>query len=208
MVGEIVDTLKGIAGRWLMRSARTATEHPFDAPKHYDHLSASQLHPSEEPPAAVPEPPVAAPPAAPVAAAAHPPAPMPEASTAEPGATAPTSPSRAWTAEMREASPTPGGEIGDKIVGILRTCYDPEIPVNIYELGLIYGIEVDDDQKAWVVMTLTSPMCPVAGSLPPEVESKVASVEGIKSAKVDVVWEPPWNPDMMSEAAKLDLGML
>ncbi|MBK7977553.1 MAG: DUF59 domain-containing protein [Deltaproteobacteria bacterium] len=109
---------------------------------------------------------------------------------------------------MRQASPEPEGPIGHAIVSALRTCYDPEIPVNIYELGLIYGIELDEEQNAWLVMTLTSPMCPVAGSLPPEVQGKIAAVEGVRSAKVDVVWDPPWSPDMMSEAAKLELGML
>jgi len=93
------------------------------------------------------------------------------------------------------------------IVEVLRTCYDPEIPVDIYELGLIYEVDVQPSGHVDVQMTLTSPMCPVAGSLPPEVESKVRAVEGVTSAKVEVVWDPPWTPARMSEAAKLQLNM-
>jgi len=93
------------------------------------------------------------------------------------------------------------------VVEALRTVFDPEIPVNIYELGLIYNIDVRDDRSVEVRLTLTSPMCPVAGSLPPEVETKVAQVEGVTKSVVDLVWDPPWNPSMMSEAAKLELGM-
>ena len=95
-----------------------------------------------------------------------------------------------------------------KVVDVLRTCYDPEIPVNIYELGLIYKVDVDPAGAVNVRMTLTSPMCPVAGSLPPEVEVKIRSVPGVTSAKVEVVWDPPWTPEMMSEAAKLQLNMM
>ena len=97
--------------------------------------------------------------------------------------------------------------LGDRVVDALRTVYDPEIPVDIYELGLVYAIEVGDQGDVDVRMTLTSPMCPVAGSLPPEVEAKVALVLGVKTSRVEVVWEPPWNPGMMSEAARLELGM-
>lgn len=93
------------------------------------------------------------------------------------------------------------------IVAALRTCFDPEIPVNIYDLGLIYAIDIDPQAAVAVRMTLTSPACPVAGSLPPEVQAKVRSVPGVASAKVDVIWDPPWNPEMMSEAARLELGM-
>lgn len=110
--------------------------------------------------------------------------------------------------EAAPAGPVDVEAVRERIVAALKTVFDPEIPVNIYELGLIYGIQLDDEQNAWVVMTLTSPMCPVAGSLPPEVQGKIAAVDGVKSAKVDVVWDPPWSPDMMSEAAKLELGML
>jgi FeS assembly SUF system protein len=99
-------------------------------------------------------------------------------------------------------------EIEKDVVETLKTVYDPEIPVDIYELGLVYNIDVRDDRSVEVRLTLTSPMCPVAGSLPPEVEAKVAQVEGVTAAVVDLVWDPPWNPGMMSEAAKLELGMM
>ncbi|MEM9554893.1 MAG: SUF system Fe-S cluster assembly protein [Acidobacteriota bacterium] len=98
--------------------------------------------------------------------------------------------------------------IEDRIVEAIRTIYDPEIPVNIYELGLIYDIAMVEGDKALVRMTLTSPACPVAGSLPGEVEMKVQGVDGVETAQVDLVWDPPWNPSMMSEAARLELGML
>ena len=101
----------------------------------------------------------------------------------------------------------PGQALKDKVVTILKTCFDPEIPVNIYDLGLIYGIDVTPERAVNVKMTLTSPMCPVAGSLPPEVENKVKNLDGVATAKVAVVWDPPWNPSMMTEAAKLQLGM-
>lgn len=101
-----------------------------------------------------------------------------------------------------------------QVVEVLRTCYDPEIPVDIYELGLIYGVEIKTEGKDSAVqakveiqMTLTSPMCPVAESLPPEVERKVKTIPGVKEVIVDVVWDPPWEPSKMSEAAKLQLGM-
>jgi len=93
-----------------------------------------------------------------------------------------------------------------QVVDVLRTCYDPEIPVDIYELGLIYGIDVDPGGNVYVRMTLTSPACPVAGSLPPEVESKIKALPGVSDVHVEVVWDPPWNPTMMSEAARLTLG--
>jgi FeS assembly SUF system protein len=93
-----------------------------------------------------------------------------------------------------------------KVVEALRTVYDPEIPVNIYDLGLIYELAVDDAGQARVRMTLTAPSCPVAGILPGQVEEKVRSVEGVKEVKLDLVWDPPWNRDMMSDAAKLELG--
>jgi FeS assembly SUF system protein len=94
------------------------------------------------------------------------------------------------------------------VVEALKTCYDPEIPVDIYELGLIYSVQVGDDGRVDVRMTLTSPACPVAGSLPGEVESKVAAVDGVRSAHVELVWDPPWDQEMMSEAAKLKLGFM
>ncbi|MEW6238285.1 MAG: DUF59 domain-containing protein [Candidatus Omnitrophota bacterium] len=92
------------------------------------------------------------------------------------------------------------------VIAVLRTVYDPEIPVNIYELGLVYDVFVDNNGSCRIVMTLTSPACPVAESLPIEVEAKVNAIEGIQSCDVEIVWEPSWNPDMMSEAAKLELG--
>ena len=92
------------------------------------------------------------------------------------------------------------------IVAAMKTVYDPEIPVDIYELGLIYGVQVSDEADVVVQMTLTAPSCPAAGMLPGEVETKVRGVPGVKSARVDLVWDPPWNKDMMSEAAKLQLG--
>ena len=95
-----------------------------------------------------------------------------------------------------------------KVVDMLRTCYDPEIPVNIHELGLIYEVKVRPGGSVYVKMTLTSPMCPVAGSLPPEVEAKVKSIDGVSEATVEVVWDPPWAPEMMSEAARLQLGLM
>ena len=94
-----------------------------------------------------------------------------------------------------------------RIIEVLRSCYDPEIPVDIWELGLVYNVDIDVDGNVAVQMTLTSPMCPVAGSLPPEVESKVAGVEGVRDARVDLIWEPMWNKDMMSQAAMVKLNL-
>jgi FeS assembly SUF system protein len=99
-------------------------------------------------------------------------------------------------------------ELEEKVIEQLRSCYDPEIPVNIFELGLIYDIEVKAPGSVKVVMTLTSPMCPVAGSLPPDVEARIGAIPGVQEAKVEVTWEPPWGPDMMTEAARLQLNML
>ncbi|UCF64253.1 MAG: SUF system Fe-S cluster assembly protein [bacterium] len=99
-------------------------------------------------------------------------------------------------------------KLEEKIVEIIKTCYDPEIPVDIYELGLIYDILIDENKFAHIKMTLTSPACPVAGTLPGEVEEKVNSVEGISGTKVSIVWDPPWTPDMMTEEARLELGLL
>ncbi len=99
-------------------------------------------------------------------------------------------------------------ELEAQVVEALRTCYDPEIPVNIYELGLIYEVKVEPAGDVHIRMTLTSPACPVAGSLPGEVESKVRAIPGVTAAKVELVWDPAWNPGLMTEAAKLQLGML
>ena len=97
-------------------------------------------------------------------------------------------------------------EIEQNVIEQMKTCYDPEIPINIYELGLIYEIKVDPSGDVAVKMTLTSPACPVAGSLPGEVEMKVKGAKGVRNTHLDLVWEPPWNPEMMSEAARLELG--
>ena len=98
--------------------------------------------------------------------------------------------------------------IGDKIVGVLKTIYDPEIPVDIYELGLIYDVLVNEDNEVKILMTLTSPNCPVAETLPVEVEEKVKSIDAVKDAEVEITFDPPWTQELMSEAAKLELGML
>jgi FeS assembly SUF system protein len=99
-------------------------------------------------------------------------------------------------------------ELGEKIVRVLKTVYDPEIPVDIYELGLIYDVFVNEDNHVKVIMTLTTPNCPVAETLPLEVEDKVRSVEEVVEAKVELTFEPPWTRELMSEEAKLELGFL
>ena len=99
-------------------------------------------------------------------------------------------------------------ELGEKIVRTLKTIYDPEIPVDIYELGLIYDVFINEDNHVKVIMTLTTPNCPVAETLPVEVEDKVKSIEGVVDAKVELTFEPPWTRDLMSEEAKLELGFL
>jgi FeS assembly SUF system protein len=99
-------------------------------------------------------------------------------------------------------------ELENQIFDVLNTIYDPEIPVNIYELGLIYSVIIDDENNVRINMTLTSPNCPAAELLPPEVEQKIQKVEGVGSVTVTIVWEPVWTPDRMSEAAKLELGLM
>jgi FeS assembly SUF system protein len=99
-------------------------------------------------------------------------------------------------------------EVGERVIEQFKTVYDPEIPVNVYELGLIYKLKLDADGAATIQMTLTTPMCPAAEILPPEVESKARGVEGVSSVQLDLVWDPPWSVEMMSEAAKLELGMI
>ncbi|NNC70995.1 MAG: DUF59 domain-containing protein [Flavobacteriaceae bacterium] len=99
-------------------------------------------------------------------------------------------------------------EVGDKIVEVLKTIYDPEIPVDIYELGLIYDVFVNENKEAKILMTLTSPNCPVAETLPVEVEEKVQTLDEIDHAEVEITFDPPWSQDMMSEEAKLELGFL
>lgn len=111
----------------------------------------------------------------------------------------------------KPASDNVGGEGSDlqaDVIAALREIFDPEIPVNIYDLGLIYGVEVDDNRDATVTMTLTTPHCPVAETMPGEVELRVMSVPGIRDAEVVLVWEPAWGPHKMSDEARLELGML
>src|SRR6056300_1152925 len=98
--------------------------------------------------------------------------------------------------------------LGESIVKVLKTIYDPEIPVDIYELGLIYDVMVNEDNEVRILMTLTSPNCPVAETLPVEVEEKVKSIDAIKDVEVEITFDPPWTQELMSEAAKLELGML
>ena len=99
-------------------------------------------------------------------------------------------------------------ELGEKIVGVLKTIYDPEIPVDIYELGLIYDVFVNEDREVKILMTLTSPNCPVAESLPVEVEEKVKSLDLVADAEVEITFDPPWTQELMSEEAKLERGLL
>ncbi len=101
-----------------------------------------------------------------------------------------------------------GQEIGEKVIKVLKTIFDPEIPVDIYELGLIYDVMVSSDADVKILMTLTSPNCPVAETLPLEVEEKVRSLQEVKDAEVEITFDPPWNKDLISEEAKLELGML
>ncbi len=101
-----------------------------------------------------------------------------------------------------------GGSLRAEAIDVLQSVYDPEIPVNIWELGLIYKVEIENEKDLKVQMTLTTPACPVAGSLPGEVEMRLKTIEGIGDVQVELVWDPPWDKDMMSEAAKLQLGFL
>jgi FeS assembly SUF system protein len=120
------------------------------------------------------------------------------------------------TAPEAGSTPSDGGEISTveqklieaQAIEALRACYDPEIPVNIYELGLVYEVKVSPQAQVSVTMTLTSPACPVAQSLPKEVEARIKAVPGVRGATANVVWTPAWNPSMMSEAAKLELGFM
>jgi len=113
------------------------------------------------------------------------------------------------SAEARPDGPiSEAEELREQVIAAVSTVYDPEIPVNIYELGLVYGVEVDAERNVVLVMTLTSPMCPVAESLPGEVEMRVRELEGVNDVELALVWDPPWTPEMMSEAAKLELGFM
>jgi FeS assembly SUF system protein len=108
--------------------------------------------------------------------------------------------------ETQEAKPT-AAALKEKVLDVLQTVFDPEIPVNIYDLGLVYSVKADDEGNVVIVMTLTSPACPMAAFLPLEVERKVNAIPGAVSARVELAWNPPWNPGMMSEAARLQLGL-
>lgn len=109
---------------------------------------------------------------------------------------------------MEQDTPIDTQELGEKIVRVLKTIYDPEIPVDIYELGLIYDVFVNEDSDVRILMTLTSPNCPVAESLPLEVEEKVKSLDTVRDAEVEITFDPPWTQELMSEEAKLELGLL
>ena len=112
------------------------------------------------------------------------------------------------SAAMPEPTPAaPFADLEQRVIGALKKIYDPEIPVNIHDLGLIYSVNVADGGSVQVTMTLTAPACPVAGTLPGEVERAVKSVDGVFEAKVELVWDPPWNPGMMSKMARVMLGM-
>jgi FeS assembly SUF system protein len=106
------------------------------------------------------------------------------------------------------AAGAPGGDLYEEVIAALKDIFDPEIPVNIYDLGLIYGVEVDGNNGVVVTMTLTTPHCPVAESMPGEVELRVSAVPGVRDAEVNLVWDPPWDPAKMSDEARLELGML
>ena len=115
-----------------------------------------------------------------------------------------------FLAGEKEAGPSggAGSDLQASVVEVLKSIYDPEIPVDIYELGLIYGVNISEDGDATITMTLTTPHCPVAESLPQEVELRVLSVPGIRDAVVNLVWDPPWDPSKMTDEARLELGML
>ena len=107
------------------------------------------------------------------------------------------------------APPGPDNEaLKNRVIGAVSEVYDPEIPVNIYELGLIYSVEITPEANVQILMTLTSPMCPVAESLPGDVELQVRGVDGVNDVDVELTWDPPWTPELMSEAAKLELGFM
>ena len=110
--------------------------------------------------------------------------------------------------ESKPGGETPNEELRDTVIEALKSIYDPEIPVDIYELGLIYDVEISEDGDALVTMTLTTPHCPVAESMPGEIELRVGAVPGVRDAEVVLVWDPPWGPDKMTDEARLELGML
>ena len=108
----------------------------------------------------------------------------------------------------QESAVEPGGDLYEAVIEALKEIYDPEIPVNIYDLGLIYDVQISPENHARVLMTLTTPHCPVAESMPGEVELRVGTVPGVRDAEVNLVWDPPWGPDKMTDEARLELGML
>ncbi len=134
------------------------------------------------------------------------PSPEPNAAAPSPGTDETARPSGP-SGGTPDSAPVDPVAVHAKIVEQIQTCYDPEIPVNIYELGLIYGIDVQPDGNVHIRMTLTSPMCPAAGSLPGEVEQKARTVPGVREVKLELVWEPPWDMSKMSEAARVALNM-
>ena len=99
-------------------------------------------------------------------------------------------------------------ELAQKVIEVIKSCYDPEIPVDIWELGLIYEININEGNEVKIKMTLTSPSCPVAETLPPDVEQKIREIQGVKSSKVEITFDPPWEKEMMSEVAQLELGFM
>ncbi len=113
-----------------------------------------------------------------------------------------------WVDKVQSDETVDKDALEQRVIDALKQIYDPEIPVNIYDLGLIYKVDIDDKGVVAVEMTLTTPGCPVAQTFPGEVENAVRAVEGVSAASVDLVWEPPWCPDKLSEAAKLELGLL
>lgn len=113
-----------------------------------------------------------------------------------------------YSEQQQEQQPPKAGELEGRVIEMLRTIYDPEMPVNIYDLGLIYALEVNSDGDVAIRMTLTAPNCPVAQTFPQSVQETLACVPGVRNVKVELVWEPLWSRDHMSEAAKLELGML
>ena len=129
-----------------------------------------------------------------------------DAMTNETGESRPMNQTEADMAAAKAAY-DPRAVLMDQIVSAIKTCYDPEIPVDIWELGLIYRVDIDDNNNVQVDMTLTSPMCPVAGELPLQVQQAVESVEDVTTCKVELVWDPPWRQDMMSEVARIQLDM-
>ncbi len=130
-----------------------------------------------------------------------------DSANADSGEAVATDSANADSGEALAADSAKADAIRDEVIAQLKTVFDPEIPVNIYELGLIYKVDVAADGATQVTMTLTTPMCPAAEELPPEVETKARGVPGVTSVQLDLVWDPPWSTEMMSDAAKLDLGM-